>query len=859
EIIDAAAAGRGQLLVITGEAGVGKSRLLEEVIALAREKPMVGIGGNCLSYGSQSPYLPWIDFFNAFFGLKQSEQETVEERIARIEQKMTSADPALSTWVPLVGQLVGLPVPDNELTTALDAQLRKQRTFDITLTLLRHQAQQTALFLIVFEDIHWIDTISLEMLNHVARNIAGSRILLVALHRPTVELAEWKLYPYHHEIALADLPAEDAIRLIRYKLGMAELPDPLRALALRGEERINPFFIEEVINSLIDRGYLVPQPEGGGYALVGDLSQVEVPDSIQTLVMSRIDRLDESSKLTVKVASVIGRTFRYRTLFGSYPTDIAEDRLHTNLERLSTLDLTPLDRPAPEWEYIFKHVTTQEVAYESLLYAHRRGLHHRVAGYLEQTYAGSLAEYYELLAHHYYQSGDKEKSWVYLVRAGHDAREKYANEAAIAHYSRALSLELGAPDTYLVYESMGDVYRLTGQYQKAFESYQAALTHHPPAVTHQADVQRKIAKVWELQGQYEEATYYLAAAQATLVHNESSPEMARVLDAMGWLAAQKGDLDHALHLCTKGLQLSHTLPYDEPSQKVRSELHHTMGTVLLRKGDYDEAVARFQESITTREEIGDLYGMSRSYNNLAVVYWSQSNYDLTARYLQESLKIHQKIGNTYGIAMTLSNLGVLYYTLGDCEQAISYYEHSLTIRREIGDAQGIADVYNNLGEVHHSLGDHSQALYYLEHAVQMYTQIGNREATFDVNKLLASVNLEMGHIDEALSHCQDALYLAEEIGNREYEGVAHRVLGQIYRLAAQQGEARQHLEESLETLLHLGNKLELGRSHYELGLTLTCDEPHTARSHLQHAAQIFEELGVETEREKALAALAGLP
>ncbi|MDY7076667.1 MAG: adenylate/guanylate cyclase domain-containing protein, partial [Chloroflexota bacterium] len=206
KIIEQVMAGHGQLLVITGEAGVGKSRLLEELIALAREKDkrLYGLGGDCLSYGSQSPYLPWTDFFTSFFGLSTREERT-EEKIHRIEQRMVEADPVLKNWTPLMGQLLGLPVPDNELTATLDAQLRKQRTFDITLTLLRHQAQQVPLFLAVFEDVHWVDAISLELLNHVARNIADHRILLVALHRPIIKLTEWDRYDYYHQIELTDL------------------------------------------------------------------------------------------------------------------------------------------------------------------------------------------------------------------------------------------------------------------------------------------------------------------------------------------------------------------------------------------------------------------------------------------------------------------------------------------------------------------------------------------------------------------------------------------------------------------------------------------------------------------------------
>jgi adenylate cyclase len=859
EIIERAAAGHGQLLVITGEAGVGKSRLLEEVIALAHGKGMYGLGGDSLSYGSQSPYLPWIQFFKSFFGLGAGEGEEYTDRVRRIERRMAEAAPALREWVPLMGQLLGLPVPDNELTASLDPQLRKQRLFDVTLTLLRRQAQRVRLFLIVFEDVHWIDSISLEMLNYVARNIAGHRILLVALHRPTIELVEWKWYDYFNQIALTDLPAEDGLRLVKLKLGMAEVPAPLWERILGGEARVNPFFVEEVIHSLVDGGYLVPQ-EGGGIHLVGDLSQVEIPDSVQALVMSRIDRLDESSKLTVKVASVIGRTFKYRTLQAIYPVEIAPQRLRDNLERLSRLDLTPLDRPAPEWEYIFKHIITQEVAYESLLYAHRRKLHHRIGEHLERTYPDNLEEYCELLAHHYCQSGDREKSWDYLIRAGDKARDQYANEAAIARYTQALAVGTCGEGDHRVYESLGDVYRLIGQYEKALESYREALDRHPPTAVQIADIRRKIAKTWELQGRYDDAMHHLDLARTALGDEWDTPEMARVYNDMAWVAMQRGDYEEAQQLCARGLEIGERLTDDdltddEKSHRARVELRHTLGTICLRTGDYAQAVAHFQACMKMRERVGDLYGMSRSHNNLAAVYWSQGDYDTAARYIRKSLAISQRIGNTYGTAMCTGNLGAVTYKLGDYPRATEYYERSLQIRREIGDKQGIADVYNNLGEVHHSLGNCQRALHYLQEAVKLFTEIGDRTTLVDAYKLLAEVELELNDADAALEYGRRSLGLAQEVGNREYEGIACRVLGQVHRVAGRPEQARRYLQASVETLMQTENKLELGRSAYQLGLTLSTMGAEEGRERIRQAIQIFEALGLEGELEEARATL----
>lgn len=843
-ILEKVYAGHGQVLVINGDAGVGKSRFLENLIELARKKNMFGLGGDCLSYGSKTPYLPWIQLFNAYFNL--GETESVNEKLQRIEQRMTNADPNLKEWVPLMAQLLGIPAADNDLTSKLNAQLRKQRTFDIALTLLRHQAEQVPLFLMIFEDVHWTDAISLEMLNYVARNIAKHHILLVAIHRPSIELKEWKRYDFYNYIELADLSAADALELIKAKLYIEEVPPALKNLVLRGESRINPFFITELLNALIDREYL-RQPKGeNGYILTEDLSKVELPGSIHSLVMSRIDRLNESSKLTVKVASVIGRTFRQLILHDIYPVPITTEKLRDNLENLNTLDLAPLDKQNPDWEYVFKHIITQEVAYESLLYKHRRELHHEIGAYLEGKHQQNLEEYYELLAHHYFESGDREKSWAYLVKAGNKARDRYANEAAIDRYAQALKLWPEQQSAYRVYESLGDVYQLIGQYELALSSYQNALTQQPPE-SNIAKIRRKIAKTWGVQGKYDEAMQYLYLTLSSIDQATATLETANIYNDLGWIARQRGQYDEALELSLKGLEIIPNADQTESSLALHDEIQHNLASIYGRMGETTKAITYFEKCIRAREARGDMYEAGRSYLNLAVVYWSQSKFKLTAEYLQRSLEIFDKIGYVHGTAMCYNNLGGTFYTLGNYTLAIENYKQSLKIREAIGDIQGIADVYNNLGEIYYAQKDPTQALRYLQEATKMFTELGDKGTLVDNYKLLAEVELELGDTQAAQQYCQKTLALAQEIGNPEYEGIAHRVIGLIYRKLGDLPKSQQHIENSISILDSIENKLELGRSYHELGLSLLQTNHTEGRAALQHAIHVFEALGLEKE------------
>jgi class 3 adenylate cyclase/predicted ATPase len=891
--------GHGQLLVISGEAGVGKSRLLKALIAMAREAGLQGFQGDCLSYGTQTPYLPWVDFLSAFFDLGSLDEMDTAGKVRRVQARIIDVDPELRPWVPLIAQLFGLPMPDNALTVSLNAQLRKQRIFEIVLTLLRHQAgavareafdrhpQPAQPFLMVFEDVHWIDAISLEMLNYVARNIGDVPILLVALHRPTIlttqaaELSEWSRYDYYHRLDLVDISAEDAMTLIKYKLRMDTVPDALYERVLRGETRLNPYFVEEVINALVDQGYLVAIPDEDDedyYVISGKLSEAEIPDSIQALVMSRIDRLDESSKLTVKVASSIGRTFAYQVLLGIYPVEIAPERLLGNLEKLDRIDLTPLDKPAPDLEYIFKHITTQEVAYESLLYKHRRELHYSIGQYIEMAYSYNLEEYYELLAYHYAMSEDQVKGWDYLVKAGDKARDNYANEAAIEYYTRALTLSLDSEETYCVHESLADIYRLIGQYDQATEQYYVALkaytsvevsdtsdvlaAQQSPYIIPIAEIRRKIAKTWELQGRYDEAMQHLDLTREILdEENRRSPDLralaalVRVYNDMAWIQLQRGSYAEALALCEQGVDTLQQLPQSDQNYRVRAELQHTLGSIYVRMKEYEKSVSNFQISIESRQAIGDFYNMARTYNNLAAVYWNQSDYQRAVQFIHKSLEMCNKVGYTYGTAMCYNNLGAIHYTLGEYSHAVEYYEKSLEIRQQIGDLRGIAEIYNNLGEVHQSRGSFQDARDYLQEAIELLKEIGEKRILSDACKLLAEVELASGRSYEALDYCQQSLDLAREIGDRNYEGQTYRVLGQAYRASGDLIRSRDVLQASVEILERVGDRLELAHSLYELGLTLMALNDAEARANLQKAAQLFEALGMVGELEKVNTAL----
>ncbi|RPI23307.1 MAG: hypothetical protein EHM70_22680, partial [Chloroflexota bacterium] len=428
--------GQGQILGITAEAGMGKSRLAAEILHMGLAEGLTGCGGECLSHGTHTSYLLWRNLLRAFFELGSA--QGYDQQVAKLESALAAVDPGFVARLPLLALPLNLPIPDNDLTRPLDAKIRKESLEALLVACIRHRARQTPLML-VMEDCHWIDSLSNDLLEAVGRNVADVPVLMLVVYRPPeTNQIQPRVTRFAHfsEIRLAEFSREEAERLIGLKLerlfyGLSGVP---AELVERVTERAqgNPFYIDEMINLIHDRGIDPSNVEA--------LRAVDLPDSLHSLIISRIDQLAEGAKTTLKVASVIGRAFRASWLWGIYPELGTPEKVKDQLAELSKLDITPLDKPEPELEYLFKHIVTREVAYESLAVATRQMLHEQTGLFIERTYAHKLEQFVDWLAYHYGLSQNTAKQREYFLRAGEAAQAAYANQAAIDYYRRLLPL-----------------------------------------------------------------------------------------------------------------------------------------------------------------------------------------------------------------------------------------------------------------------------------------------------------------------------------------------------------------------------------------------------------------------------------
>ncbi|MDQ6618674.1 MAG: AAA family ATPase, partial [Pseudomonadota bacterium] len=427
--VDAALAGNGSVIGIAAEAGMGKSRLITEFARGVTARDIGVATGECQAYGSRTSYFVWRDIWRRLFGVDDSLDDAA--KIGRVERQLAAIDVALVPRSPLLASVLDLSIPDNELTGSFDAKLRKGSLEALLSDCLRALAGERPL-VIVLEDCHWLDALSRDLLEVLARSVPGLRCLFVVAYRPGGErgggLGLQKL-EHFDEIALTELePAESAALVglkVKQMLGVdAEAPAALIAL-ITARAQGNPFYVEELLNYIRSKGVDLEDARG--------LKSIELPGSLHSLILSRIDALGEGARRTLKVASVVGRVFRAPVLRDIYPE---LGVLETIAEELTTLRGADLVHPDVEQEqsYIFKHAVTHEVAYESMPFAFRSALHERVGHFIERTEADSIDRHLDILAHHYWHSENIAKKREYLGRAGSAAQAAYANSAAMDYF-----------------------------------------------------------------------------------------------------------------------------------------------------------------------------------------------------------------------------------------------------------------------------------------------------------------------------------------------------------------------------------------------------------------------------------------
>lgn len=702
--------GTGGIVVIEGEAGIGKSRLVEELLRQAHALGVVGWLGIASAIDKSTPYHAWRPIFKQLFNLETLPDDPVLRRAHVQQQLETKFAPPQETTIlqvkvgpagevrptsyfaqlaPLLNPVLSLDWPENEITKHMTGKVRADNTHELLLHLLHQVVRQDGEIMLVLEDAHWLDSASWALALLVAQRIHP--ILLVLATRPMTEPlpAEYSQLlrdPHTDKLTLKTMPLTDMAALVCQRLGVASLPDSLAQLIYAKTDG-NPFFGEELAYALRDSGLIsVANGECRLTPQAVDLQDLHLPDTVQGVITSRIDRLTPSQQLTLKVASVIGRVFEFETLHHIHPIEADKTRLADYLNGLARLDITELETPEPDLTYIFKHIITQEVAYNMMLFSQRRELHQKVGNWYEQTYADDLSPFYSLLAFHWRQAEVVRKALGYLEKAGEQALHSYANEEAVEFFSEALALaeELEGGGTQVLAEStpaLPPSSLLTSQRRARWEL--------------------KLGEAYVNWVKFSEGRAHLEQGLALL----NQPLPAGQVNLITGLVGQV--LQQALHRLWPARFVGRQAAESDILLEAARAYEGLTAVYYFANETVPSLYAAFR-SLNLAEAAGPSPELARGYASVGVIIGFVPLHRLAETYCRRALEMTQRIHDLPARAWVALLTGVYYAGVGDWENAHDLLEQVIDISERLGDRGRRDDGLGNLAMIEYFQGCFAQ-------------------------------------------------------------------------------------------------------------------------------------------------------
>jgi len=738
-----------RIVTVVGDAGVGKSRLLYEFENWLELLPdqILFLKGRSYPELTHTPYSVLRDLFRYRFDIRESDSAAVvREKFEAGVSAYLDADRA-----HLVGHLVGF---DFSATTAVQNLIGSPSFGTLALADLTNYFRGLTAdnqVVMLLEDIHWADNATLDLIAHLAAELADHRLLIVCPTRPVLYEFHpaWGQGPQFWRLNLRPLSPDDSRALVGEILQKVDhLPDDLRELVVSSAEGY-PFYVEELIKMLIEDGVIERGQDSERWQIELDrLRKVRVPPTLMGILQARLDSLPYAEKELLQRASVVGRQFWDATVASLSQAQL--DSIRSTLDVIRARELVFMRERsafAGAQEYIFKHALLRDVTYETVLLKLRRVYHQQVARWLEEHCGERQTEYAGLIAEHYERGEDTAHAAIWLRRAGEAAFQTGAFAQAVAVFERALALlpagDLAGQAALLV--KLGQAHTNMSDYQTAAAKLQAGLELARQAGDAKiaADAICKLSLVYAHQGRYAEGRALGEQALASARATGDRATCAQALRPLAMMAYYEGDyattrqhLEEALALCR-----------EVGDRRGISESLNSLGVLFLYVDDHATAIQHFQDSLTLNRSIGDRQGIAGNLTNLGICFQHQGNHAQARRCYEESLAIYREIGRQQGIATDLINLGEVFAAQADYAQAIEHEEQALAIARKIGDRYQIALCTQYLGTYVAGLGDDEKAARYLREALAENQELGARPRTLETLVALAGLatNAQRAH------------------------------------------------------------------------------------------------------------------
>jgi class 3 adenylate cyclase/tetratricopeptide (TPR) repeat protein len=835
--------GSGQVVGIVGEAGVGKSRLLFEFARSLSDSDVTYLEGRCIHYGEMLPYYPFIEILKKFCRIEDTDGEAAYRQ--KLKDSILGLNPAFEASLPSLEDLLSLKVEDKAYAR-MEPDQRRWKTIDTVKNLLIEQSQQKPLILAI-EDLHWIDKSSEELLSHLIEGIANAKVLLLCLFRPEYRHS-WAGLSYYHRLGLTQLTLTSSTELLEVLLEEGRVDEDLRNLIL-GKAGGNPLFVEELTYNLLDTGAI--GRANGTYVLTKKISEIEVPDTLHAVIAARIDRLEETLKHVLQVASVIGREFAFRVL--RVILEMKEE-LRQYLANLQGLEFIYEKTLFPELEYIFRHAMTQEVAYNNLLLQRRKEFHRLAAEAMEKLYAETLQEHMGPLAFHFYRAEAWEKALKYLTAAGERAKFAYATREAIDYFDKAVEVSRKIPDAVSkeqlmqLYESRGRTYQVLMEYEKAGDDFQSEIELIKELGDKNKEAQAMINLAWcygvggglvDINKARECFDQSLKLIKDT---GDAAAEVRWNIMAgfqMVWtgLIAEGGaHLQQAVDMCRKF-----------ENKRGLAPAVGFLGTAHILLGDFESAIKEVKESADLALEIGNQFLLVSTFHWSLMCHAGLGQYDEALKASEDLSKGANEIGSKHFIAMGPNHCGWIYNSLCNFEKAVVHNEAGVDLSQRLQDPEcEIFSLLNLVGD-HISLGNYDKAQHYLEEVqekkeMKWYRTRGWRyEMHF--SRYMSELSLLKGDYSRAMEFAEDTLVQGQNKAAKKYITMGWKLKGNVLMAMEKNEEAAECFEKAQDFADQMGYPPLMWKTCFSLGqIYKQLGKDEAAKESLEKASAIVERM-----------------
>ena len=811
---DVAKNSRTRSLTVIGPAGIGKSRLLSEFKRWteAERGDATVLGGAALPHTSTAPYYLVADLLRHWLNVRETDAP------ADIRTRLESAIAALGIDDPeacdAISMIMAIETIDSPLQ-AMAPQERREHIAAAAIGLVRRMAQAGPVVL-SFEDLHWADDQSIELLEHLFTKLHDSPVLFLTLTRPigneeskAIEVELRLPRESHARLVLHELAESDSVELV-YALapGIERFPEVARTIVRKGQG--NPFFVEAIVGTLVDQRILLRDAEG--MTVNGDIASITVPDTVWGVLAERIDRLPSDEKRVIQMSAIVGRLF-WEGLVQEL-ADAAAVGGHLQILRQREF-IEPVGPAAfaNDWEWMFRHILVQEVAYDGMLRETRRAAHLRAARWLEERVGERRGEYAPLLARHYEVGEDWLKTAHWAEEAADRAAQLFANREARVSYRQAI-------DALNRVEAEPDI-------QRRIIDLTLKLAH-VSFFTPSEDVHSALESAKEL---------------AEVLGDEK--RALRVMTATATWLYQAGRARPAIELAIQCIAGATKLNDDE----LLAVPYTLVGRAMFAMGEYEKCIEMTEKAVSLAEAHGmHLDGMTSLSPNMAylgMAYSELGEIEKGAQLGRESLALAERANDHRGIATAHLYLGAVNSSFGRLDEAAGHLDLAVEIGQQTGDQSVVWVGMGFLGHWHAQRGELEIAVSYLDRALALAAEVDSFLAIPIILGFRAEADVRRGNFEEAVAFGERGVQVGRESRQQTFEAEAHRALAWALLYARPQGRSRavEELQAAIEIHRKTNARVLLARALFELSAFV--DDDGAAEAVTAEAQRIAEELSLD--------------